>query len=414
MASSRDRQADDTRLEAGAEAPAQMGGAGKAGELSREITILNSIAQALNRTVEMDEVLRAALAQVADLLELHTGWLWLLDEETGESYLAAAQNLPRALTKNPERMSGRCYCLDTYRSGDLAGAANVRVVTCSRLKGLVKDTGGLRYHASIPLYAPHGKKLGVLNVASADWRELSSDDLRLLYTVGDLVSIAIERARLFAQRERLGAVEERNRLAREIHDTLAQGISAVALQLETADALLDAQADLARVQQAVRRALALTRANLDEARRSVQDLRAALLEGRTLPEALGVLVEELRRERPSKNGPMLRFETLGEHRPLPVQVESGLYRIAREALTNALQHAQARHITLRLETVPAYVRLVVEDDGRGFDPSQASEGHYGLIGINERTRLLGGTLDLCSYPGDGTVLDIRIPLGEAH
>lgn len=408
MASSRDRHIDNTRLEAGAQA--QAGEAEKAGELSREITILNSIAQALNRTVEMDEVLRAALAQVADLLELHTGWLWLLDEETGESYLAAAQNLPRALTKNPERMSGRCYCLDTYRGGDLAGAANVRVVTCSRLKELVKDTGGLRYHASIPLYAPHGKKLGVLNVASADWRELSADDLRLLYTVGDLVSIAIERARLFAQRERLGAVEERNRLARELHDTLAQGISAVALQLEAADALLDAEADPLRVQQAVRRALKLTRTNLEEARRSVQDLRAAPLEGRTLPEALRLLMEEMRRERPQKGGPKLRFQTVGEHRPMPVRVESGLYRIAREALTNALRHAQAHSVALRLETVPAYVRLVIEDDGRGFDPSQASEGHYGLIGINERTRLLGGTLHLSSCPGDGTVLDVTIPL----
>ncbi len=408
MSSSTDRRADDTRLKP-TEA-AQVGETGKVGELNREITILNSIAQALNRTVEMDEVLRAALAQVADLLELHTGWLWLLNEETGESYLAAAQNLPPALTKNPERMSGRCYCLDTYRSGDLAGAANVRVVTCSRLKELVKDTNGLRYHASIPLYAPHGKKLGVLNVASADWRELSPDDLRLLYTVGDLVSIAIERARLFAQRERLGAVEERNRLARELHDTLAQGISAVALQLEAADALLDSEADPSRVQQAVRRALALTRTNLEEARRSVQDLRAAPLEGRTLPEALGLLVEELRRERSPKGGPRLRFETRGEHRPLPVRIESGLYRIAREALTNAMRHAQARRIVLRLVTVPTYVRLVVEDDGSGFDPSQAGEGHYGLIGINERTRLLGGTLHLSSCPGGGTELDVMIPL----
>lgn len=411
MASSMDRHVDGTGLEVGTQAQ-QVAGDGKAGELNREIAILNSIAQALNRTVEMDEVLRAALAQVADLLGLHTAWLWLLDEETGESYLAAAQNLPRALTKSPQRMSGRCYCLDTYRSGDMAGAANVRVVTCSRLKGLVRDTGGLRYHASIPLYAPRGKKLGVLNVASADWRELSPDDLRLLYTVGDLVSIAIERARLFAQRERLGAVEERNRLAREIHDTLAQGISAVALQLEAADALLDAGTDPQRIQQAVRRALALSRTNLEEARRSVQDLRAAPLEGRTLPEALGLLVEELRRERPPKGEPAVRFELLGEQRPLPVRVESGLYRMAREALANALQHAQAHRITLRLETVPAYVRLVVEDDGRGFDPSQASEGHYGLIGINERTRLLGGTLDLCSYPGNGTVVDIKVPLGD--
>ncbi len=99
------------------------------------------------------------------------------------------------------------------------------VVTCSRLKNLVDGTDGLRYHASIPLYA-HGKQLGVLNVASTDWRELSQEDLQLLYTVGDLLGIAVERARLFARSAHLGALEERNRLARELHDTLAQGLTA--------------------------------------------------------------------------------------------------------------------------------------------------------------------------------------------
>src|SRR5207253_1437987 len=160
----------------------------------------------------------------------HTGWIWLLREETGESYLAAAQNLPPALAHNPRLMEGSCYCLDSYRSGDLSGAANVNVVTCSRLKSLVDGTDGLRYHASIPLYAQE-KRLGVLNLASADWRELSAEDLRLLHTVGDLLSIAVERARLFAQSAQLGAAEERNRLARELHDTLAQGLTAVALRL---------------------------------------------------------------------------------------------------------------------------------------------------------------------------------------
>ncbi|HKB46639.1 MAG TPA: hypothetical protein VKC57_03015, partial [Ktedonobacterales bacterium] len=103
----------------------------KLGQLNRELTILNSIAQALNRSVEMSEALGAALAQVAELLGLSTGWIWLLNEETGASYLAAAQNLPRALSKNPRRMTGSCYCLDTYREGDLNGAANVNVVKCS-------------------------------------------------------------------------------------------------------------------------------------------------------------------------------------------------------------------------------------------------------------------------------------------
>jgi hypothetical protein len=105
-----------------------------------------------------------------------------LNETTDEPYVAAVQNLPPALVNNPTLMEGDCYCLRTYREGDLAGAANVNVVTCSRLKALIDGTDGLRCHASIPLYASHNTRLGVLNVASEDWRELSADDLRLLYT----------------------------------------------------------------------------------------------------------------------------------------------------------------------------------------------------------------------------------------
>lgn len=370
---------------------------------NRELTILNAIAQALNHSVDLDEALRTALAQVAELLDLQTGWIWLLHEETGESYLAAAQNLPPALANNPRRMEGRCYCLDTYEAGDLNGAANVNVVTCSRLWGLVDGTDGLRYHASIPLYA-HEKQLGVLNVASADWRELSAEDLRLLYTVGDLLGIAIERARLFARSVQLGAAEERNRLAREIHDTLAQGLSAIALHLETADVLLETEADLERVGEVTRQALSLTRANLEEARRSVLDLRAAPLEGRGLAEALAALAEKTTTENLT-----VRFEGVGGSRPLPLRVEVGLYRIAQEALTNVTRHADARRAILRLVTTPDRVRLTVEDDGRGFDPSQLPKGRYGLIGLNERAKLLGGSLGLESSPGAGTRVEVAIP-----
>ena len=222
--------------------------------LNHELSVLNAIARELNRSVNLGEALEFTLAQVAELLGLRTGWIWLMNETASEPYLAAAQNLPPALSNDPRRMdgSGYCYCLDTYKRGDLEGAANVNVLTCSRLDGLVDGTDGLRYHASIPLYA-QDKKLGVMNVASPDWRSLSPEDLQLLYTIGDLLSIAVERAGLFAQSTRLGAVEERNRLAREIHDTLAQGLTATALQLESADALLDAGSEKAH--ESLRRAL---------------------------------------------------------------------------------------------------------------------------------------------------------------
>jgi two-component system NarL family sensor kinase len=258
---------------------------------NRELSILNTIAEALNREVDLSQSIQAALAQVAELFDLQTGWIWLLDEENGAPYLAASQNLPPALANNPRRMAGGCYCLDSFRAGDLDGAANINVITCSRLNRLVNGTDGLRYHASIPLTA-HDKPLGVLNVASADWREPTPDELRLLHTVGDLLSIAIERARLFGRSARLGAIEERNRLAREIHDTLAQSLAGIALRLETADALLDSGEDQARVRQTIQQALSLTRSSLEDARRSVMDLRAAVLEGRTLAEGLSALAAD--------------------------------------------------------------------------------------------------------------------------
>ena len=140
-------QGDETSM---AEGRARRSGAAELERRNRELSILNAIASALNSTVDLNEALHAALAQVAALLDLHTGWIWLLDEETYAPYLAASQDLPPGLANYPRRMEGSCYCLDTYQAGDLGGAANVNVVTCTRLKGLVDGANGLRYHASIP------------------------------------------------------------------------------------------------------------------------------------------------------------------------------------------------------------------------------------------------------------------------
>ena len=268
-------------------------------------------------------------------------------------------------------------------------------------------TDGLRHHASIPLYAGESK-LGVMNVASPDWRSLSPDDLQLLYTIGDLLSIAVERARLSEKSIRLGAVEERNRLAREIHDSLAQGLTATTLQLESADALLEAGSQPENLRNPLNRALSLTRSNLEEACRSVLDLRAAPLEGQMLSEALSSLVGTWEEE----NSVGVQFEAVNAAHPLPLRVEVALYRICQEALSNVARHAAARHVTVRLVSTPGNVRLVVEDDGRGYDVTAVAEDRYGLVGVNERARMLGGVLEIRSSPGEGTRVEVDVPLGE--
>lgn len=368
---------------------------------NRELSILNTIAKALNQEVDLTRALNVALRDVAELFDLKTSWIFLLNPDS-EFYLAAAQHLPPALADHPRRMGGECDCLWYYENDQLPTPANI---TCSRLENLSVGTAGLRQHASIPLNA-HGKPLGVLNVASTDWDDLREEDLQLLYLVGDLLAIAIERARFFNRSAELGAIEERNRLAREIHDTLAQGLTAIALQLETADALLESQTPPERVRQNIVEALRLTRANLDEARRSVMDLRAAPLEGRPLDEALRLLVNEWAARRKVT----MQFEIVGSLRPLPVRIEIGLYRILQEALTNIGRHAQAHTVTVQLTVLPDQLQMLISDDGRGFDSEQVMPERYGLIGMNERAKLLAGSLEVSSAPGQGTQLEIFIPV----
>jgi two-component system NarL family sensor kinase len=376
---------------------------------NHELAILNQIAEALNREVNLSQALHTALGLVAELCNLRTGWIWLLNEQTGVPYLAAAQHLPPALTSTPQTMEGTCYCLDLYRAGEMNNPANVNVITCSRLKNFIDGTAGLRYHASIPLNA-HQRQLGVLNLASSDWRELAPDDLRMLATIGDLLGMAIERARLFANSVQLGALEERNRLARDIHDTLAQGLTAIALKLETVDALLETNADHNHTRTVVQQALTLAQHNLEEVRRSVLDLRAAPLEGRTLAETLADLCETIKQRGTDVE---VTFTVLGADHPLPLRVAVGLYRIAQEATNNVIHHAAAHklHVTLRIE--PSQAQLTVNDDGCGFVLNKVPQGRYGLVGMHERIRLLNGMLDIQSNVGQGTQLRATVPL-EQH
>lgn len=384
---------------------------------NRELAILYEIASYLNHKVDVREALQEVLARVTELLSLQTSWLWLLSEQ-GTPILAASQALPPYLADHPERMAGSCLCLDTFLCGDLEGASNVDVLRCSRLKNAERDSDptalGLRFHASVPIYAGD-TPLGVLNVASKDWRELQEKELQLLHIISDQIGLAIQRARLSANHTRaaarLATIEERNRLAREIHDTLAQGLAAITLQLETADALTTSHPQ--RAQEATQRALRLARSNLEEARRSVMDLRAAPLQGYTLPEALETLIAREYQQPGPGFSIEYSYHPTQNFPALPARVEVGLYRIAQEALSNASRHAEARHIEMTLQAEERWVRLAVQDDGQGFDPAsvsqQSSAGHFGLIGMGERVKLLGGSIRIQSEPGSGTCIDVSVP-----
>ena len=214
---------------------------------------------------------------------------------------------------------------------------------------------------------------------------------------------------LLQQTEELAIVAERSRLAREIHDTLAQGFTAIIWQLNAgaqivADGGKQAVASLEGVRD-------LAREGLQQARRAVWDLRAGPLEGSTLSEALKQETEKI------SDGGKTRatFSVSGEERVLQPGAEAALLRICQEALANILKHADATEAVVTLAFDDAQVRLVVEDNGVGFDPSLPRErskggGGFGLISMRERARVWGGELTARSEPGQGTLVEAILSL----
>lgn len=214
---------------------------------------------------------------------------------------------------------------------------------------------------------------------------------------------------LLQQARELGVVEERNRLAREIHDTVAQELTGIIWQLNAAG--LAAESGGEPLVRHLERIGDLARQSLQEVRRSVWDLQASPLVGSTLADALRREIEGLSSEKDIETS----FLLSGNDRALPAGVESALLRICQESLSNALKHANATEVVVTLALDDSQAQLTVRDNGIGFDPevprglSRDGSG-FGLINIRERARLLGGVLTVTSETGHGTLVEATLPL----
>jgi len=374
---------------------------------TRALRVLKEVAEALNSATTEQRATGEALSRMADLLGVETGWVWLRDPAADRFYSAAVQSLPPYL-QEPVRMTGRsCWCLELFRKGQLT-ARNIDVVECSRLAPAVASseaasTQGLRCHASVPLYAGD-RPLGVMNLAMRGWRRLTRQELDLLTTIADQVGVAVERARLAEQSIEHARDDERSRIARDVHDTLAQEFTAIGLHVEAALAHLPPR-DQARP--ALKRALEAARQGLDEARRSIASMRASPLENRSLAEALAAVARRFTAD----TGVRVLLD-IADAGPLPADIEAELFRIAGEALTNVRKHASARDVSLRLDVARGRVRLAVADTGVGFRARGARVRGFGLSGIEDRARSVGGRAAIRSSPGRGTTVTVTIPLAR--
>lgn len=251
----------------------------------------------------------------------------------------------------------------------------------------------------------------------ASTRPYTDAETAILQIASESISAAISRQ---AQNELL--TEERTRLAREIHDTLAQAFTGISLQLEAARAMLcneeaaPTDEKLEAAQDSLLRARDLARKGLSEARRSVHALRSEALETDTLAGALRKLLLQTQRD----TGLDTQFSIEGAIAIISDEIQLNLLRIAQEATTNTLRHAQATRLSITLRFVPhtsqhhpSTVQLLITDNGTGFEPATLGlDSRFGILGIQERTARLKGDLDLRSSPATGTTLLVTVPIAR--
>jgi len=254
----------------------------------------------------------------------------------------------------------------------------------------------------------------VLMLFTPEARGLARGVLQDLSVLVNQAALALEKIRLLEQARHVAVLEERQRLAREIHDTLAQGFTGIVMHLEAAEGALPG--DLAAVQHHLEQARNMARTSLEEARRLVWALRPKPLEQAPLPEALTRVVERWSRE----SGIPAEVTVTGTPAPLRPEAEVTVLRAAQEALANVHKHARASQVAVTLSYMDDLVVLDVQDDGVGFDPavepgegSEPSEGlggGFGLRAMRERVARLGGRLLIESAPGEGTTVVVEVPV----
>jgi signal transduction histidine kinase len=297
----------------------------------------------------------------------------------------------------------------------LAGAAAIAVLTAiSQIGGfgivaLQRDLGAfailLAFNVGIAVTMTH---LGTMNSEHAARR---AEMLSRLTEANDKLASALAEnaglhAQLLVQAREAGILDERQRMAGELHDVLAQGLTGIVTQLEAADQAAGRESDRRRHLDTAKQ---LARDSLTEARRSVQALRPQQLTQAALPDALAEVVDGWS----ARNAVAAELITTGAPRPLLPEIETALLRTAQEALANVARHADAGRVALTLSYMEDLVTLDVRDDGAGFDPARAraeeSDGGYGLTAMRERVQRIAGTLAVESEPGAGTAISACVP-----
>ena len=375
---------------------------------THELAVLNTIGTVVNRSLDLTEILNAALDKIMAVMHMDGGLAFRLEESDND--LSNEPHLNLLVHRNLSAEIANIVSSIPLRETMAAQSAKMGkplIYQISEIPNLqvrsAIEREGLRLAISLPLLVK-GKLVGTVALFTREPREITLEELSLLDAVSQQVGMAVENARLYEQAEQTAAMTERGRLARELHDSVTQLLYSVTLYAEAAAELLGsgetkiAAGHLRELRDTAQEALR-------EMRLLIFELRRPALEKGGLAMALQARLDMVE----IRGGMHAELQVEGtEQLPRPVQEE--LYNIAQEALNNALKHAHANRVRIRLRYEETATELEVSDDGVGFEPTIGRiGGGFGISGMQERAQKLGGTLDVKSASGKGTYVIVRVP-----
>ncbi len=391
---------------------------------NHELSTLNAVGNAVRNAVDLETTLDSALEHVATFGHVWGASICLFDG-TGGKFVE--------MPHHSIHLNGTCACrwvgvapvIERALHDKQAYVTNVPLSLTAEDKIVPRADATMHAVVCVPL-AGKSKNMGVMILINLNSHQFAASELSLLTSIGVQIGIAVENARLFdALRDKeaartellrkvIGAQEdERRRIARELHDETSQALTALNVGLKTA---IMAPANTPDdVKQRLTPLKTQAAGVLEEIQRLIRDLRPSLLDDLGLISALDWYAET----RLKSQGIQVEWELIGTERRLPREVETTLFRIAQEAISNVARHAGAENVSILLGYYPDAVTLEIEDDGQGFDitgilHSPHAMAAYGLLGMRERASLLGGELLIESQLEQGTRIQIKIPLDHTQ
>lgn len=363
-------------------------------------------------SLQLHDVLREAATCIAAAVRQRYCAVWLLNEE-GTLLLPVA-----AIAEPPDPELERSLDFTALPPVALSDEPQLRAALEQGRPCMQEDlddlcdvprrsdgTTAFQSYLTVPLVT-HDRTFGVVSVAVVERdHHFEPADVEVAMAIGHSAALAVENARLYEQAQRLAISEERNRLARELHDSVTQSLFSMTLMCQALPKILER--DPQRARERIDRLNELGRGALAEMRALIFELRPAALEDEGLATALTKHANAFQ----SREGVMVHLTIEGERR-LPAATEEGIFRVAQEALNNIAKHAGAKQVTVRLSLTETQAELTVSDDGVGFDDAASSmRGRtLGLTSMRERAVLLGGRCTVHSTPGEGTTVSLWAPL----